>query len=197
MAGRHVDWSESVSQLRDVFARLAVRCRDSGDLVEQGLTILNASERSRRQATSGAGPDRRSKRGHAISEYRIEPGAEGDMLVEVRSTGAQPFRCPEEIFKVTAEVLADVENPISFDELRKRASRALKNTSGLQPPIYLFRVVLRFLKIKHLLQHSGRRFRPSAKGNFTDAAQRAWRQTHREPLQVKPERLPAQTASRI
>ncbi len=119
------------------------------------------------------------------------------MLVEVRSTGAQPFRCPEHIFTATVKVLAEAERPISFDELRRLVSRSLKSTSGLSPPIYLFRVVLRFLKIKHLLQHSGRRFRPSAKGNFTDAAQRAWRQTHREPLQVKPERLPAQTASRI
>lgn len=193
MAGRASDWSDAVSRLRDVLARLALRCRESGDLVEQALQIVDDSERAwKRMGYRGVeGKARGRSRGDAVTEYRVEPGAEGDVLVELRSTGAQPFRCPETIYSATIEVLAQAGGALSFEEIRKRAARELKR-SGEKPPIYLFRIVLRFWKIKGVVRHAGRKFVPPGAGDaLRDAATRAWKETKREPLRLDRARVAA------
>src|SRR5204863_150085 len=110
--------------------------------------------------------------------YKVEQGAEEEVLVEIRSTGAQPFRCPERVYRATVDVLSESRVAIGFEELRKLAARRVKGTGD--PPIYLFRIALRFLKTKGLVRHAGRRFVANTRArdrDFRKAASRAWRET--------------------
>lgn len=177
---RAMNWSESVSQLRRLLGLIAADCPKSGEHVKQAIALLDKADR-----TIARGPTVRAARprvrGDSVEEYRIEPSERGLCLTEVRSTGAQPFRCPREIYDAVVEVLAGAEDGVSFEELRKQASKRLQQNPP--PPIYLFRIVLRFLKFRELIQHAGRRFRPTLPSSkFDEATRRAWRQVEDAPF---------------
>jgi hypothetical protein len=175
-----MNWSESVSRLRKLLALIAVDCPKSGDNIKRAIAILDAAEHAARK-TPPRGKPRSRIRGDSVEEYRIEPSERGLCLTEVRSTGAQPFRCPRDIYDATVHVIARSPSGVSFDVLRRDASKHLGQNPP--PPIYLFRIVLRFLKFRDLIQHAGRRFRPLlAVGKFEDAARGCWREVEDTPF---------------
>jgi hypothetical protein len=178
------DWPETVSRLREVLVRIALQSPGTKDLIEEALALLRVSDRDapRRPASAPAIPPARKTRGDKVDEYRIEPGMRGLSLVEVRVGSSKPFRCPEDVYWTTVDILARVTSGISFEDLHEAAMTRLGRSDE---PIYLFRVVLRFLKQKNLIQHSGRRFRPAKAKGFRQAAAEAWRETERQPLVLR------------
>jgi hypothetical protein len=175
------DWPETVSRLREVLVRIALQSPGTKDLIEEALSLLQTGDRAvlRPPAPAPAIPSARKTRGDKVVEYCIEPGMRGLSLVEVRVGSSKPFRCPEDVYRATVAILARETSGISFEDLHEAAMTRLGRSDE---PIYLFRVVLRFLKQKNLLQHSGRRFRPKQAKGFKEAAARAWRETGRVPL---------------
>lgn len=155
------------AQLRDALARVRRTTVDvlssqprTAKAAASILRDLDTIERSVRAVTENLTIENprvgKPRKAEVVSHYTIEemPSHGGDALTEHRTSGAQPFRCPKDVYDAVAKVLASAIAPVKFAEVQKGVETRLKRVV----PIYQIRLVLRFWSTVGLVQHRRARF---------------------------------------
>ena len=111
--------------------------------------------------------------------YTVEKRRRGLHLCEYRIAGRrQPFCCPKDVYELIAAALEKLDRYVQFEELRTVVGKQMQ---GL-PPEYLIRICLRFWHSVDppIVEKDHTHYRPSARGRFTNAAKRAWRELEKQ-----------------
>ena len=125
----------------------------------------------------------RPRKAAVVSHYAVEamPSHGGDGLTEHRTTGAQPFRCPKDVYDAAATVLSGSARPVKFDEVQKGVQVRLRR----KVPSYQVRLVMRFWSVKGLLQHRRARFVSSDPSRLEAEASRLFAAMGKRPEMVQ------------
>ena len=169
--------SATISQLRTSLIRALRASPQSVEPLCDALELLEGLQQrleTKRNPDMGAdvGPiaNRGPRRNNQAQEYIIQRTAEGEFLTERRPTGSQPFRCPKDAYVAAANVLAEAEEPLHFDELLDRLNAAMNQRQA----DYRLRVCLRFWGQRGLMGRFRTRYHASDAGTFVRAAEGAW-----------------------
>jgi hypothetical protein len=155
------------AQLRDALARVRRTTVDvlssqpkTAKAAASILRDLDTIERSVRAVTEDLTIENprvgKPRKAEVVSHYTIEemPSHGGNALTEHRTSGAQPFRCPKDVYDAATKVLATAIAPVKFAEVQKGVETRLKRVV----PIYQIRLVLRFWSTAGLVHHRRARF---------------------------------------
>jgi len=182
--------TRATAAIRDELASLLQRQPKTAVPVGRILGFLGEVERELASANARAstpGRARGPRRAEVVSHYRVEGGLRSSRdaaLAEHRTSGAQPFRCPWEVYQAAARELgAAGGDGMSFNELYRRVNKRL----GVRIPIYRIRMCLRFWDTANITQHWLKRFGPTdsaarAPGGFAAEARRAWERALTQPV---------------
>lgn len=188
--------SRTITELRGHLVALLERQPKSAPTVAKALRLLDQLDgqiTAANAASHAAGRVRATgpRKSEVVSHYRVEPGQRGDRaaaLAEHRTSEAQPFRCPWEVYLATAKELAAAPDGIGFDDLHARVNKRLGETV----PIYRVRVCLRFWETAGIVEHWLKVFKPihlvGARSGFVAESKLAWERAERES--VCPTRAP-------
>jgi len=165
-----------ITKVRAEAAQIMVDCPKTRARVTRVIRLLGGIEDAWHDARVGSKPKRNSSRGATITGYAIENWQGKPHLVEMRDSGAQPFRTPRSHYKAVVDILATASEPMRFEEIRTLTAGQLGLGSEDELPIYRLRIVMRFLDKSRLLIHESRQYqRAGAASGFRQGAARAWK----------------------
>jgi hypothetical protein len=168
----HSDPYRTIAEIRRLLSGLLEGRVQTGPTIGRALRLVEDLEAAVRHA-GGAGRAGGPRAPVVVTGYTVESGKRGDRspaLLEHRSSGAQPFRCPRPVYDAIAEELAGDSSPMAFKDLHKRVNKRLSQPT----PIYQIRMCLRCWIDKGLALHGATRFSPVDSASFMSKSKALW-----------------------
>ena len=165
---------QAFSQVRTALIKALRSSPEAREPLCDALEMLEAIQQQleqHRRAMPPSAPARPAARGKSGSqEYQVQTTGDGQFLIERRPGHSQPFRCPHATYDAAADVLANADEALHFDELVERLNVRAK---GRQPD-YRLRVALRFWVTNGSVVRSRSKYKPAERRTFPDTARRIW-----------------------
>src|SRR5579862_5279592 len=106
--------AEAMTAIRKLLADWLDASHDARQPVAQIMRLLELVDQEL-HARPVAG--RSSPRDQQKPRYRVEAAGTGEVLTEGKGEGAPPFRVPKAIYDAVAEILAQHEEPLRFEDI--------------------------------------------------------------------------------
>ena len=138
------------------------------------LAMLETGGRAGHATLDPTGESSAYRRGEGVAGYSIDHGRHGDVLVEKRHGNSKDFRCPQDVYRATVQVVADsADGGVPFEDILAAVTKRL----GYRPAEYLSRICIRFWLSRKppLLLRARSRYKPIEPTKFVRQAERAWR----------------------
>jgi hypothetical protein len=166
---------QSVSRLRTALIRALRVSPDARDALCDALELLEGIQQQlddyhRTLPPPPEQPAPPRHRPKSPQQYQLERTAEGEFLTEHRPGHSQPFRCPRSTYDTAAQLLANAEQPLHFDEFAEQLNTRL----GSRQPDYRLRVALRFWLRHKLVDRTRSKYRPADPNTFLHQSADLW-----------------------
>lgn len=173
-----------------LLVRAAQRCDKARPQLKEARDLLagvreDLPDRHEDHGDGTTPPGRGPRPAKTVEHYRVEAIGRTWALAEYRSSRPQPFRCPKAVLIEVARALARADHPLKFEDVR----RATRRNLGGSTATYLFRIALRFMIARGLVEHGQTRFRATA-SELESAVADAWEAAKKAPVPGTPIRRP-------
>jgi len=164
------------SQLRTSLIKVLRNSPESREPICDALELIETLQQNidaKRHPDGNQSRETRPTRDDAPSqEYLVQQTADGAFLTERRPSGAQPFRCPRDVYDAAANALAAAAGqPLHFEDLLDR----LNQLTNQRQPDYRLRVCLRFWLHHGVIERFRTRYRAKAPTDFPQTATALWK----------------------
>jgi hypothetical protein len=163
------------SQLRTSLIKVLRNSPESREPICDALELIESLQQqieTKRHPDANAPRETRpAPRDEPSQEYLVQQTADGAFLTERRPSGAQPFRCPRDVYDAAAQALATTAGqPLHFEDLLDR----LNQLTHQRQPDYRLRVCLRFWLHHQVIERFRTRYRATDPATFPQTAATLW-----------------------
>jgi hypothetical protein len=165
--------AEAQQRMHRALAELLRKFPAAAEFTSEVLELVNFVEADHGQNKLAAHSPA-FRRGEGVEGYWIDKDKHGEVLVEKRHGNSKDFRCPAEIYRATAEVLANApDSGLPFEDVLA----GVKEKLDYRPAEYLSRICIRFWlhRDEPLLLRARSKYKPIISERFVRLTERAWR----------------------